>query len=515
MRNLVLIGLLALVLAVATGCPENVVTTDDNLPDIDAPDTVMLFAAQAGADGVVLTWTNPEIDEDEEDYIELNKDFEGVLLVRGLDQFPDAFPLRKHEYVVGDALGSGVVVAVLGRNDEEFVDENATAGKTYYYEAVSLDEVPNYSESVRLAASPGSMIRARFAHSQTALDDGRVLLVGGIGYGGPLAGAEIFEPAIDAFQSVEAEMETERFGHTATQLDDGRVLLVGGYETGFAQTLRTAEWFDPIAATFTQLDAELDIGRALHTATRLPDGRVLIAGGTDGVNALTTLEIFDPETLAFTVLDDEMWRARYGHQAAVIGDFVIIFGGFDGESTVPYATSVRLSDLRVASLTNHGYEETPMEIGRLNSTLTPLDDGTWLIAGGFAGPLESGEEVASAELFATAGDPFFALTGSLAQARSGHRAALLPDSTVLVIGGIGPDQNILDAAEIYDPTAAVFTPISPLKAVRTVPEVSILGDGRVLITGGNGSLNVFQPEPASTAEIYDPTTGRFTVVGAL
>lgn len=519
-RRLLFGVLLAWAALLLTGCPERIVDTEEEDPDINPPLVVETFDAEAGAGNVLLTWgiagedNTEDLDEDlQEDLQDANEDLEGVLIVRATGDYPDALPVRSERYQVGDALGAGVVIANLSRHVKEFVDEDVTIGGVYYYEAIAYDEVPNYAESARAAAAPGSLVWARLAHTQTTLADDRVLLAGGIGHAGPLDRAEIFDPATERFTAVQNRMHKERFSQTATLLDDGRVLLVGGYEEGFAQTLNSAEIFDPDDETFSLVDDRMEIGRALHTATPLPDGRVLIAGGSDGVNALDTLEVFDPATLTFTLLADVLPNPRYGHTAAVSGDEVIIFGGFDGFQTLPGAVAVRLDNLRVTDLQGIPDHETPMQAGRLNATLTELADGRWLIAGGFSGTLSGGAEVATAELFAPAGDPYFAFTGSLLQARSGHRAAALADGTVLICGGIA-DQVVLESAELYQPDQETFVGVGALNSPRTVPEIGRLPDGRVLVTGGNRSVDLFAPDPAATAELYDPDTQSFAVVGA-
>ncbi len=512
-RSIFMVLLLALVALVVAGCPEKIADSDDEQLDVDPPLALYSFGAKAMVAEVTLVWESPGEDDDDDDDEEINEDCEGILIIRGEGAFPNAIPVREEEYAVGDALGGGTLIAVLDPQVEEFVDTAVQAGHTYYYEAITFDDVPNYSGSVRLIATPGSMVWGRLSHSQTPLADGRVLLAGGLGFGGPLDRAEVFDPLTEEFEPVAEEMKNERFGHTATRLQNGEVLLVGGYESGFAQTLAKAELFDPETETFRRVSGEMELGRALHTATLLPDGRVLIVGGTDGVNALATLELYDPDTQTFELLPKELWRPRYGHQAAVSGEFVIVFGGFDGYISVAFATSVHLDDFRVASLTNINYEETPMETGALYATLTELPDGLWLVAGGFSGSIESGIEGASAELFDAAGDPFFAPTGEMVNARSGHQAAMLDDGSVLIVGGIGPDELILADAEIFDPAAGVFAETDSMRFPRTVAAISVLPDGRVLVTGGNQSLDIFQPEPAPTAEIFDPVTARFSTVG--
>src|SRR5258705_13831047 len=97
------------------------------------------------------------------------------------------------------------------------------------------------------------------------------------------------EPA--APQGPSSTMFVERRSHTATRLSDGRVLIAGGENTSGA--LNQAELYDPSASTFSAT-GNMNAARADHTATLLSDGRVLIAGGGNGAGALTTQEVFDP-----------------------------------------------------------------------------------------------------------------------------------------------------------------------------------------------------------------------------
>src|ERR1043166_2144581 len=94
-----------------------------------------------------------------------------------------------------------------------------------------------------------------------------------------------------------ASMASERHGHTATRLADGRVLIAGGENA--SGVLNEVEIYDPASATFTTA-ANMTGARVDHSATLMSDGRVLIAGGRDGGASLATTEIFDPATGSFT-----------------------------------------------------------------------------------------------------------------------------------------------------------------------------------------------------------------------
>jgi hypothetical protein len=148
---------------------------------------------------------------------------------------------------------------------------------------------------------------------------------------------------------------------------------------------------------------------------------------------------------------------------------------------------------------------------RENQTATLLNDGQVLVTGGDQTYQPAPDQVnASAELY----DPTmgkFTRTGSMTIARTGHRAVLLPDGRVLVVGGwsgLGDPTNP-EWAEIYDPTAGKFSRTGSMSAWRDSPAAILLRDGRVLVAGGSSD------QAPLTAEIFDPTTGSFSSTGTM
>lgn len=283
-----------------------------------------------------------------------------------------------------------------------------------------------------------------------------------------------------------------RSGHTATLLADGRVLIVGGMRRN-RDFYRSAEIYDAVSGKF-HASGEMSIGRVGHAAVLLRSGKVLIAGGWVGHGGTDSAEIYDPLSGKFTAISK--MPARQGNPSATLlanGD-VLIAGGADHDS--PGGTS--------AAAIFHAATQTfeaiaPMHFARISHTATLLKDGSVLIAGG------RGERVNdTAELF----DPTtnqFSLTGDLITARYKHTAGLLPNGKVLIAGGSDARDwhGAMSSAEIYDPKTGKFTATSSLKESRfKLPAEAVqLAFGQLLIAGGSKRV-----------EIYNPETGKFSLV---
>ncbi len=169
--------------------------------------------------------------------------------------------------------------------------------------------------------------------------------------------------------------------------------------------------------------------------------------------------------------------------------------------------------LSILDLENH--RVTPagaMEPDRQGDFVTvQLTDGRILIAGGTD---KSGQHyLTSAEIY----DPAtfkFAPTGSMLEGRESQTAILLPDGKVLIAGGdrgTGAAEDILSTAELYDPATGKFTATGRLTMPRTSFDDILLPDGRVLLIGGFGRGTV----ALAGADIYDPATSKFTATGSM
>jgi hypothetical protein len=200
-----------------------------------------------------------------------------------------------------------------------------------------------------------------------------------------------------------------------------------------------------------------------------------------------------------------MIDSRFGHTATLLADGrVLITGGHEKNQNM--LASAEIYDPATQQFT----ATDSMSTKRVGHTATLLPNGKVLIAGGsdqefFVGAL------ASAELYDPATGKFIA-TGSMNSKRLAHRATLLKNGRVLISGGQGEDWANLNSSEIYDPDKGTFTPAATMKARRADHTATLLSDGRVLLTGGSGAR--YHPVNVSaTAEIYDPAKNNFTSVG--
>jgi hypothetical protein len=282
-----------------------------------------------------------------------------------------------------------------------------------------------------------------------------------------------------------------RSGQTATLLPDGKVLIAGGMRRN-QDFYKSAELYDP-ATRKSQPTGEMNQRRVGHVAVLLASGKVLVAGGWIGQSGTDAAELYDPATGRFTSIAN-MTIQRGRPSATPLADGDVLIAGGEIRDNEPLA-SAEIFHVKTLSFQRIG----SMHHARIAHTATLLNDGRVLIAGGYGDGV-----TASAELY----DPkaqAFAETGSLSAARSKHTAGLLPDGRVLIAGGSdsrGWNGN-LNSAEIYDPHTGKFTAASPMNDSRfKLPDEAVqLASGQLLIAGGSKQV-----------EIFDPGSGKFIVV---
>jgi N-acetylneuraminic acid mutarotase len=332
-------------------------------------------------------------------------------------------------------------------------------------------------------------------------------------------------PASTPFTALPATMTTARAGHTATLLPNGKVLLTGGCnESPCPSALNTAELYDPVAQTFTVLSATMTAARAFHTATLLPNGQVLITGGYSGFTgsvstALDTAEVYDPVAGTFTTLSATMTAARAFHTATLLPNGqVLLTGGEPNDSTGIAFNTAELYDPVAQTFTALS---ATMTAARLAHTATLLPNGQVLLTGGGNSTNSSYTTFNTAEVYDPVAGTFAALTATMTTAREGHAATLLPNGLVLLTGG-GQGSSIsaafataLNTAEVYDPVAQTFTALAAtMTTARVSHTATLLSNGQVLLTGGGHGTT---PILLNTAEVYEalsPLANTFTALTA-
>jgi hypothetical protein len=300
----------------------------------------------------------------------------------------------------------------------------------------------------------GSMHQSRQRHTATLLANGQVLVAGGINvFGNSLSSAELYNPSTGMW-TVTGSMSTPRNNHTATLLSNGQVLVTGGENVHISGNrevgviLDSAELYNPSTGKWTTTGS-MTVARAWHGAALLQDGEVLVAGGyslsspgsISGSSPAAAAELYDPSTGTFTATGS-------------------------------------------------------MNYPRVNSQLTPLQNGEALIAGG-----GDGDASCTAELFSNGR---WRLTSNLffCGYNGGETAALLPNGDVVITGPSG-------ASQFYDPSTNVWQATNGQQSADSVQgPLALLATGKVLLAGTEFSQG-------SSAALYDPSTNEWTPTGNL
>jgi hypothetical protein len=340
----------------------------------------------------------------------------------------------------------------------------------------------------------GSLGTARYGHSATLLPNGKVLVAAG--NSGQFPNAELYDPASGTWTPTGSPAMLYPF-HTATLLPNGKVLVAGGGVR--AITVRaSAELYDPASGTWTTTGS-LAHARHDHTATLLPNGKVLVVGGwyddTAGYGGFTlaSAELYDPATGTWTSTGS-LATGRGGHTATLLPNGkVLVTGGENyngkGNGARTSLASAELYDPATGTWTSTG----SLATGRYYHTATLLPSGKVLVAAG--GVINSSLYLASAELYDPASETWTA-TGSLATARQFHTMTMLPSHKLLVAGGSN-SSGYLMSAELYDPASETWMATGDLITARHDHTATLLPNGKVLVAGGMNDSGIL-----ASAELY-------------
>ncbi len=243
-------------------------------------------------------------------------------------------------------------------------------GEQAYFVSTSQSEL--YDPVTGQFGANGGMVVAREGHTATLLPDGRVLMVGGFRSpdGGvtfvTLADAEIYNPATGSF-SLTGSLNDARWGHTATLLQNGKVLITGGFGTPGA--LASAELYDPASGVFTRTGS-MSVQRFGPVATLLLDGHVLITGDKQAP------ELYDPATGSFAPTGS-MLVPRGWHTATLLRDGTVLLVGGENAAGVAEIQSEIYDPVKGIFTAGPN-----LNFARILHTATSLPDGSVAIIGG-------------------------------------------------------------------------------------------------------------------------------------
>ena len=309
------------------------------------------------------------------------------------------------------------------------VDDEPLGGASTFRFYTAFPSPPGFIPTAdQLRASLGQLNVGRQGHRATLLLDGRVLVTGGFTQNiSTTDRAEVYLEGLQRFDELAGRMVHDRASHSATRLADGRVLLAGGWfegSPGLTSVRLSAELFDPATSTFTQV-GDMTKQRADHAAVLLPDGRVLITGGSrpSGPSFLEDLddaEVFDPGTGQFTALPARMTHTRTTHGLVPsTPGFFVLGGGSDAD--------FRHGRFSFATMTFEDLGAAASDRGRFGPAVAAFDSGGVLIAGG---------DTAGTVVYVTSGGRVLNTGSGMNAARSYATAVRIDSDRILVAGGI-------------------------------------------------------------------------------
>ena len=299
-------------------------------------------------------------------------------------------------------------------------------------------------------------------------------------------------------------LNTARYDHTATLLPNGEVLVAGGFGTGGSGpvAIASAELYNPQTNTWTTTGS-MTTTRAEHTATLLPNGTVLVTGGEDAsATGLSTAEIYNPATGIWSTTGS-MSTARQHHTATLLQNGkVLVAGGSVSGSTF-------LSSAEIYDPASGTWSTTPnMNYIHDRAVAVLLPNGNVLVATGLTSA--HGSQTTGAEIYNPSANTW-TTTGSMLTSLEYAEATLLPNGQVLLEGGDHGTGTIQSAAYLYNPTTGSWATTGSMTTPRYAHASTLLPNGKVLVTGGINNSNVY----LSSDEMYDPSAGTWSTVAPM
>jgi uncharacterized protein (TIGR03437 family) len=312
----------------------------------------------------------------------------------------------------------------------------------------------------------GNRINGHFTPTATLLPNGKVLVVGDYG-------AELYDPATGSWTAT-GNLITARYSHTATLLPNGKVLVAGGSRDGNLcdYGMANAELYDPATGQWSATGS-LTIPRTSHTATLLPNGKVLIAAGVrECGDAINSAELYDPATESWSATGS-LISARYAHTATLLANGkVLVAGGF----SIPPPTLPPLPPT-------------------IQHSAELFDSGTATVASVSAASFAAGGTLAPESIAAAFG---------VNLATDTQTAPSLPLPTQLA----GVSVKVRDSAGAERLAPLFF--VSPGQINYQVPPGTVAGLATVTVTSGESNESIGLIVAAGMVEIAGVAPGLFT-----
>ena len=316
--------------------------------------------------------------------------------------------------------------------------------------AIGSSEILDLTTKSWTSASP--LNHPRYGHTQTVLNDGTLLAVGGSPNGVKDIPPEIYTASNDTWTETSKMSYSRRLGHSATLMANGEVLVTGGLAEveGNKRIIAKVEIYNPKDGSW-RLVSDMTMPREKHKAVLLNNGKVLVIGSDNEeqyVRGVTTAELYDPDNDSWTGLGKLMDEHAERFTAVLLNDGKVLVsgGGTKGRRLTPETTAT-MEIYDPANATWSLVE--PMEVRSWRHTATVLNDGNVLFVGN--------EKLS---IYNTSSDSWTSI-GGFSDPRGGvHAPVLLSDGRTLIIGGhdINLDKygglsvrTAIDSVLVYDP----------------------------------------------------------------
>jgi hypothetical protein len=428
--------------------------------------------------------------------------------IAGTAQFQDALSaLRQLGFVIAPFIFGGTN-NILTLNGLANIALGVSPVEIYPLAAINsalIQAAPPVQNKLAPAAETASMNVGRGFASEVTLPSGKVLIAGGLTLNNDVSSTELYDPAANTFAAAAATatMNVARDSATITLLSNGKVLIAGGFNTTVFHAIASTELYDPATNTFAPPAGTASMNEARYnaTATLLPNGKVLIAGGVDVVgNQVASTELYDSATNTFAPPSGTATMNRPRTEASAVllpNGSVLIAGGYNDADTELASTELYNP---VTNSFAPAAETATMNNLHDIGTATLLPNGKVLVAGGY---ISTSDLTDAVDLYDPATNTFApaSSTPTMNVARGEDVAVLLPNGNVLIAGG-WDGSNDLASTELYDTATNTFAPASgtvTMNSVRDYPTGGLLINGKVLIAGGFGTITI----NAST-DLYTP-----------